>query len=309
MSGPSLVVLAAGMGSRYGGIKQIDGIGADGESLLDYAVHDALRSGFAEVVFVIRKAIEEEFRAAVLARMGTAVPWKLAFQEADSLIPPAALEAARAAGRSKPWGTAHALLCARPALRGPFATINADDFYGRAAFEAMASFLSAPRVSGGPAAALVPYRLDRTLSPSGSVARGICRVRGGLLRCVEEYVGIERRGGKLVGERLGGERVELAADAPASMNFWGFMPEVLDGIERYFARFLAESAGNPKAEAYLPNAVGALVEEGALSVRALEADAEWFGMTYREDRAEAASRIRALAASGVYPRRLWPPVS
>jgi hypothetical protein len=311
VSGPTLVVLAAGLGSRYGGVKQMDAIGAGGETLLDYAVHDALRAGFSDVVFLIRSAIEADFRATVLSRMGGAVPWTLAFQELDSLIPPTALAAARAVGRTKPWGTAHALLCAAGALRGPFAAINADDFYGRSAFFAMEDFLKglaerAEVPAGGPAeAALVPYRLDRTLSPSGTVARGVCRIEAGKLRAVEERTAIVRREGRIVSEGSGGAPEELAGDTPVSMNIWGFSPSALPGIDSYFRDFLDKRAGDPKAEAYLPSAVGALIASGALSVSALEADSEWFGMTYREDREEASRRIRDLVAAGDYPRKLW----
>lgn len=317
MNGPTLVVLAAGLGSRYGGVKQMDGIGSGGETLLDYAVYDALRSGFSDVVFLIRSAIEADFRSTVLSRMGAAVPWTLAFQELDSLIPGAASAAARAAGRTKPWGTAHALLCAAAAVRGPFAVINADDFYGREAFAAMAEFLSGlSGFAGGSSGAdgvppdaalgaLVPYRLDRTLSPSGTVARGICRISGGLLLDVSERTAIERKDGRILSARPDGGVEELAPGTPVSMNIWGFSPRVLPGIESFFRDFLAENADKPKAEAYLPNAVGGLIEGGSLKVRALEADSAWFGMTYREDRADAAERIRALVESGVYPASLW----
>lgn len=311
MSGPTLVVLAAGLGSRYGGVKQMDGIGEGGETLLDYAVYDALRSGFSDIVFLIRRAIEADFRSAVLSRMGGAVPWTLAFQELDSLIPEPFLAEARAAGRTKPWGTAHAALCAASALKGPFAVINADDFYGRKAFAAMAAFLDGlagrndGRASAPAEAALVPYRLDRTLSPSGTVARGACRIEGGKLRAVEERTGIARLEGRIVSEGPAGGLEELSGDTRVSMNFWGFSPAALPGIDAYFRDFLRHHAGNPKAEAYLPNAVSSLVDSGALSVRALEADAEWFGMTYREDREDAARRIRELVAGKAYPRTLW----
>lgn len=305
MSGPALVVLAAGMGSRYGGVKQLEGFGAGGETLLDYAVYDALRSGFSEVVFIIRAAIEADFRESVIARMGAKVPHRLAFQEPDKLIPKKARDAARDAGRTKPWGTAHALLCAREQISGPFAVINADDFYGREAFAAMAAFLSSAEGGSGQWGALVPYRVDRTLSPSGTVARGVCLVEGGELRAVVERTAIERKGEAVVASLPGGAAEELPVETPVSMNFWGFPSAALDGIGRYFADFLKTSAGDPKAEAYLPNAVDSMIREGTLRMRALEADSEWFGVTYREDREAAVRRIRALVESGRYPASLW----
>jgi hypothetical protein len=306
--GPTLVVLAAGMGSRYGGVKQIDGIGTEGETLLDYAVYDALRSGFSDVVFIIRASIESDFRSTVLTRMGNRVRWDLAFQELDSLIPPASMASARIAGRIKPWGTAHAVLCARDTIHGPFAVINADDFYGREAFAAMGSFLSSTRKDAAglvPFGALVPYRLDRTLSSSGTVARGICRIENGELVDIKEQTAIQRKDGIISAELPSGKHVELAPDAPVSMNIWGFQQSALDSIESFFLRFLADNADQPKAEAYIPSAVDYMIKQGSLRVRALEADSEWFGMTYREDRDDAVNRIRELVAVGRYPKALW----
>jgi hypothetical protein len=296
------------MGSRYGGVKQIDAIGGEGETLLDYSVYDALRSGFSDVVFIIRAAIEADFRSTVLARMGNRVSWDLAFQELDSLIPSASMEAARIAGRTKPWGTTHAVLCARENIHGPFAVINADDFYGREAFVAMGSFLSSLQADSEglpPLGALVPYRLDRTLSPSGTVARGACRVEDGELIEIEELTAIRRQGDTIFAEQPSGTRAELAPETPVSMNFWGFQRQALGGIESYFSRFLQASADEPKAEAYLPSAVGYLIGQRSLRVRALPADSEWFGMTYREDRDMVARRLRELVAGGRYPEALW----
>ncbi|MDR1099551.1 MAG: NTP transferase domain-containing protein, partial [Treponema sp.] len=183
MMGPILVVLAAGMGSRYGGLKQMDRIGKDGEVLLDYSVYDALRSGFEKVVFIIRHDIEKDFRELVLDRMGSKVRWELAFQDLDSLIPPALFEKARQAGRAKPWGTTHALLCAAGKIDAPFTVLNADDFYGREAFEAMGKYL---RGSDSRDAAIVPYNLEKTLSPQGTVTRGVCEIQGEYLVSVDE---------------------------------------------------------------------------------------------------------------------------
>lgn len=304
MNAPTLVVLAAGMGSRYGGVKQIDRVGKAGETLLDYSVFDALASGFSRIVFVVRRSIADDFKQVVLSRIEGKVDYALAYQELDSLIDPASAALASAAGRSKPWGTAHAVLCAREAIASPFAVINADDFYGREAFAAMAAFLAGPAARSGAEGAIVPYRLERTLSVAGSVSRGVCRVEGGYLLGVTENTAIEKRGGRVLSSG-GGAEVELPADAPVSMNFWGFPLSALDGIDDYFRRFLAEKAAEPKSEAYLPSAVDDLVAGGKLRVRALEADSEWFGMTYREDREAAARRIAELSASGRYPSPLW----
>ncbi len=306
--GPTLVVLAAGMGSRYGGVKQIDGIGAEGETLLDYAVFDALRSGFSDVIFIIRASIESDFRSTVLMRMGNRVHWDVAFQELDSLIPSASMEAARIAGRTKPWGTAHAVLCARGKIHGSFAVINADDFYGRESFAAMGSFLSSEQKDAAgpiPFGALVPYRLDRTLSSSGTVARGLCRIVDGELVGITEQTAIQRKDGIIFAELPSGEKAELAPETPVSMNIWGFPHSSLDGIESFFLRFLAENAGRPKAEAYIPDAVDYMIRQGSLRVRALAADSEWFGISYRADRDAAVNRIRELVAAGLYPTALW----
>ncbi|MBU0929077.1 MAG: NTP transferase domain-containing protein [Spirochaetes bacterium] len=306
MAGPTLVVMAAGMGSRYGGVKQIDRVGRAGETLLHYSVYDAVLTGFSRVVFVVRRSIAEDFEETVTARLPGSIDRRIAYQELDSLVDPASAERARNAGRSKPWGTAHAVLCAREEIPGPFAVINADDFYGREAFASMAAFLSGPRAAGpGGEAAIVPYRLDSTLSPSGPVARGVCGIDGGYLRSVVERYSIERRGDRVVCDSGDGQAMELAGGAPVSMNFWGFPRAALGGLASYFESFLAERSGEPSSEAQLPTAVEALTSSAGLRVRALEPGREWFGMTYREDRESAAARISELVAAGVYPSPLW----
>jgi NDP-sugar pyrophosphorylase family protein len=305
MSGqqPIIVVLAAGMGSRYGGLKQMDRIGGNGEVLLDYSVFDAKRAGFGKAVFIIRRDMEEDFRGAVLSRMEGNFPCELAFQEGDALIPPALYAAAREAGRTKPWGTAHALLCARDRIDAPFIVINADDFYGREAFQTMGAFLSAPEFSGG---AIVPYRLDKTLSPQGTVTRGVCSIEGGYLASVEELTAIARAGdGKIYNTAPDGSRRLLADHTPVSMNFWGFTPGIFPDLARYFEDFLHSSGTQPKAECYLPAATDRLIKEGRLKIRALEADPPWFGVTYKEDRETAVQKIGELTGGGVYPEVLW----
>ncbi|MDR2344234.1 MAG: hypothetical protein LBD86_06875 [Spirochaetaceae bacterium] len=299
---PILVVLAAGMGSRYGGLKQMDKIGASGEALLDYSVFDALRSGFGKVVFVIRHDIEDDFRGIVLARMGGAVPYELVFQEMDSLIPAGIAAEAKKAKRTKPWGTAHAVLCTEQAVDAPFAVINADDFYGREAYAELGKFLSDDESGEG---ALVPYRLENTLSPRGSVTRGVCGIKDGRLNSVEELLNIKKEGKVIFNTEKDGSRWELAADTPVSMNFWGFPTSIFSALHVYFDHFLEKQGLETQSECYIPKAVDSFIKSGALSFRALEADSEWFGVTYAEDRAAAVRRVSELTASGVYPASLW----
>jgi hypothetical protein len=311
MNRPILVVLAAGMGSRYGGLKQMDRIGKNGEVLLDYSVYDALRSGFEKVVFIIRHDIEKDFRELVLARMGSRVRWDLAFQDLDTLIPPDIFAEAKKAGRTKPWGTAHAMLCAADKIDAPFTVLNADDFYGREAFEAMGTYLggSAPDGSGIRDGAIVPYNLEKTLSPQGTVTRGVCEIQGEYLVSVNELTAIAKKDGKIFNTGADGSRTELAADTPVSMNFWGFPETILPHFKTYFDDFLktftADMAGHIKSESYLPMAADWFVKNNIINIRALKADSDWFGVTYREDREAAVKRLEALTDQGVYPRTLW----
>ncbi|MDR2160265.1 MAG: hypothetical protein LBP23_09410 [Treponema sp.] len=306
MKGPILVVMAAGMGSRYGGLKQMDRIGPHGEVLLDYSVYDALESGFEKIVFIIRHDIEKDFRELVLSRMGSKVKYDLAFQDQDTLIPADIFAGVRKAGRAKPWGTAHALLCAAGKIDAPFTVLNADDFYGREAYKAMGAYLNKAPVTD---AAIVPYDLEKTLSPQGTVTRGVCEVRDGYLSSVDELLAIEKRGGEIFNTNPDGSRRDLAADTPVSMNFWGFPESILPHFKKYFDDFLeefaADMAGRIKAECYLPKAADWFIKERIIRIRVLRADSQWFGVTYREDREAAIKRIGALTAEGVYPSGLW----
>jgi NDP-sugar pyrophosphorylase family protein len=300
---PILTVLAAGMGSRYGGLKQMDKIGAGGEALLDYSVFDALRAGFGKIVFVIRHDIEKDFRDIVLARMGGKVPCELVFQELDSLVPDAIRTKIKENGRTKPWGTAHALLCAREKLDAPFAVINADDFYGREAYEALGEHLSAGTVTD---AAIVPFKLNQVLSPSGTVTRGICGKKDGFLTSVDELLKIQKEADGVIYNTGGdGTKTSLVPDTPVSMNFWGYPPSVLPLFQKYFDDFLSAHGGEEKSECYIPLATDSFIKAGKLAVRVLEADSEWFGVTYHEDREAASARIRALTKAGVYPEKLY----
>jgi len=306
MKGPILVVLAAGIGSRYGGLKQMDKLGKNGEVLLDYSVYDAIQSGFEKVVFIIRRDIEKDFQESILARMGSKVRWELAFQEQDSLIPADIFAGAQKAGRTKPWGTTHALLCAADTIDAPFTVINADDFYGREAFAAMGKHLC------GPAAhepVIVPYRLDKTLSAQGTVARGVCAIKDDYLVSVEEHTAIERKDGRVINTNPDGSIRELAADSPVSMNFWGFPQTILPEFKKYFDEFLktfaADIPGNIKSECYIPHAADHLIKQGIIKIKALKANSDWFGVTYKEDRETAVKKLADLTQAGVYPPSLW----
>ena len=296
---PTVVVMAAGMGSRYGGIKQIDPVGPGGEALLDYSVYDALRAGFQDVVFIIRKAIEEDFRSFCNGRFAH-VPYRIVYQELEDIpkgfpVPPE---------RTKPWGTTHAILRVREVVKGPFAVINADDFYGRNAYEILQSYLSRlPEDSKD--FALVGYRLENTLSEHGSVSRGICSVDDeGFLLSVEEYVKIVRQNGRI-------ESIEPSQPGTftgkefASMNMFGFTPALFPFLEREFIHFLETEGKDPKAECYIPRVVGKLVRGGEIRVKVLPSTSLWFGITYQADKPLVKERIHQLVASGEYPERLW----
>jgi NDP-sugar pyrophosphorylase family protein len=292
---PTLLVLAAGMGSRYGGLKQIDPVGPSGETILDYAVFDAARAGFGRVVFVIRRDFEAVFRAQVGARYAGRIGVDYVFQALDALpggaVPPA--------GREKPWGTGHAVWCARDAIAGPFAVVGADDFFGAEAFRQLAGFLSRPAgPAGGPHRfAMVGYRLDRTLSEHGTVSRGICRVGpGGRLESIEERTGIDGTALAAAG---------LRGDETVSMNCFGFTPAIFPALDAQMRAFLAARGGEPKSEFYLPAAVSAMIAQGAATVEVLPTGDSWFGVTNRADKPRVEAALAALVAAGVYPRKLF----
>jgi len=299
----SLVVMAAGLGSRYGGLKQIEPVGPSGEAVLDYSVFDALRAGFSRVVFVIRRDIEEAFRAALGRRFEARAEVQYVFQELTDL--PAGFSAPPQ--RAKPWGTGQALLCACQAATGPAAVINADDFYGAESFQVLTDFLRAPAPPAPPDVyAMVGYQLRETLSEHGTVARGVCRTDAeGFLTSVEELTAIESLPGGARNREPDGSFRPLSGAEIVSMNFWGFRPSIRTHLERLFKEFLRENAANPKAEFYIPVAVNKLIGEGRARVKVLPTRAAWFGVTYREDRARVIENIRALVRSGLYPERLW----
>ena len=287
---PALLVLAAGMGSRYGGLKQIDPVGPSGETMLDYAVYDAIRAGFGRVVFVIRREFEDAFRSAVAAKYEGRIECAYVRQEEGDL--PAG--AAPAAPRTKPWGTGHAVWCARGAVAGPFAVINADDFYGAASYGALSRFLGGAR---GPSYALVGFRLDSTLSDIGTVSRGVCRAVGGRLASITEETAIGRDDVG-PGRRFSGSEV-------VSMNCWAFTPDVFAGLGDLLGAFLEARGSDPRAEFYLPEAVSELVRAGRATVEVVAGEGRWFGITYRGDRDRVAAAIEGLVGRGAYPRRLF----
>ena len=296
---PTLVVLAAGMGSRYGGLKQVDPVGPSGEAILDYSVFDAERAGFGKVVFIIRRDFEAEFKERVGRKYEGILPVEYCYQDIADLPAPFTVPE----GRAKPWGTAHAIRAARNAVREPFAAINADDFYGRDAFAKLGAFLAEAKPMQF---AMAGYRLDLTLSENGSVARGVCDIApDGLLRSVREMTKLVRAG-DVAENREDPEHPErVPLDARVSMNLWGFTPELFDALERRFPAWLEENAAKEKSEWYIPFVVDSLVREGAATCRVLATDSSWFGVTYREDRPRVVAEIAKLVAAGEYPERLY----
>ena len=300
---PTLLVLAAGMGSRYGGLKQMDPMGPNGETVLDYSVFDAIRAGFGKVVFIIREDFAEAFKSSVGARFAGKIEVEYAFQKLDDLPEGFAIPE----GRTKPWGTAHAVRAARHVTNGPFAVINADDFYGADAYHAIARWFAAATTGDSKDHySMVGYPLRNTLSDHGSVNRGICQTdASGLLTDVEEVVDIARDAdGKVHGTSLDGKRVEIAENAPVSMNFWGFTRAYFDQLEEHFIAFLEEKGGELKSECYIPTVVDDLIRRGKADCLVLETSSSWFGVTYPDDKPHVVQSIAALIENGEYPTPL-----
>jgi hypothetical protein len=296
---PTLLVLAAGMGSRYGGLKQIDPVGPNGETIIDYSIYDALRAGFGKLVFVIRKDIEQQFKEIVGSRFEKHAPVEYVFQELDKLPAPYTLPA----GRTKPWGTTHAILMADGVIKEPFAAINADDFYGQHAYKVLAEHLT----SGTPDYAMVGFILKNTLSDNGSVARGVSRVdANNYLTHIVELMKIERDGSGAKDTGTDGTITKLSGDEAVSMNFWGFTPALFPQLKVAFENFLKKSGAEQKSECYIPATVGELVTSGQAKCKVLRSSDSWFGVTYREDRPQVVESIRQLIAQGKYPEKLWP---
>ena len=317
---PTLLILAAGMGSRYGGLKQIDPVGPHGEAILDYSVYDALRAGFGKIVFVIRRQIEHAFRETVGAHFENLIQVEYAFQELDQLPPGFSVPT----GRTKPWGTTHAVLSASDAIHESFAVINADDFYGAEGYRHLADHLRGSTEDY----AMGGFLLRNTLSDFGSVARGVCKVdANGFLDEIVELTRIERdrskdsfSGHERFARNTGADGLvtSLTGNEVVSMNMWGFRPTVFDQLRHEFERFLAHRGSETGSEIYLPNSVNALIHSGRASgkasdetssqarIKVLPTQGEWLGVTYREDRSRVVDGIARLIREGVYPKRLWP---
>jgi UTP-glucose-1-phosphate uridylyltransferase len=301
----TLLIMAAGIGSRYGGLKQVDPVGPGGEIVIDYSIFDALQAGFNKVVFLIRPELEEVFHAKIGEKVARQVEIEYVYQSLTDL--PAGFAAPD--GRQKPWGTGHAVLSCRNAVHTPFAAINADDFYGRSTFKALADYLR--RLHEGQTGVIeccmAGYRLGNTLSEYGAVARGVCQVTGdGYLAGIRERTHIAREGARARSGESDREPVYLPLDATVSMNMWGFTPEIFQGLQEQFSLFLDKNAGNLSTiEFYLPEAVNALIQRQQARAKVLPTNEKWFGVTYPGDRPAVQSAIGQLISQGVYPGNLW----
>lgn len=298
---PTLLVLAAGMGSRYGGVKQIDTVGKNGECLLDFATFDAKKSGFGKVVYIIRKDIEKDFRERLFDRVARNFNAEYVFQEKDALLTPA--EFASAAERTKPWGTIHAVLCAKEKLKEPFAVINSDDYYGRNAIETLGGYLSS--ISNDCTEhAMVGYVLGNTMSKNGSVSRGVADVKDGYLRSITENTKIYYRDNQIISE-LDGKEIQMTGKEWVSMNLFGFSPKAFEEFDIYWDNFKKTSLNLPKAEALLPVAASDIIRDGRGKIKVFTSEENWFGMTYPEDKQIVKDEISKKIASGYYPEKLW----
>jgi NDP-sugar pyrophosphorylase family protein len=298
MTSSSLVILAAGMGSRYGGLKQIDPVGPAGETIIDYSIYDAIRAGFGKVVFVIRKDIEGAFREIVGGRFEGRVAVEYVFQELDKV--PAGFVVPM--GRTRPWGTMHAILMAAEVVREPFAVINADDFYGAESYRVLAEYLRL----GAEDYAMAGFVLRNTLSEFGTVARGVCKVsKEGYLESIAELTAIGRDGDHAKNTDGDGKVTELTGDEPVSMNFWGFTPEIFEQLKEHFGKFLEANGSDLKKECYIPSTVNEIMVSGQGQVKVLRSNDSWFGVTYREDHGHVVESIQKLVKDGIYPEKLW----
>ena len=301
---PTLLLLAAGMGSRYGGLKQLDGLGPNGETIMDYSIYDAIKAGFGKIVFVIRKDFEQEFRDKVLSKYEGHIPAVLCYQSLDAL--PEGFSVPE--GREKPWGTNHAVMMAKDLIKEPFCVINCDDFYNRDSFMVIGKFLSELPDNSKNTYAMVGFRVGNTLSENGTVARGVCsKDTNDLLTSVVERTDIMRVEGSVAYKDEAGEWVNIADNTPVSMNMWGFTPDYFEHSDAYFKQFLSDPKNqtNLKAEFFIPLMVNELVNNGTASVKVLDTTSKWFGVTYAADREATVNRIQTLVNEGVYPSKLF----
>ncbi|GAC1311217.1 MAG: nucleotidyltransferase [Mucilaginibacter sp.] len=297
---PTLLILAAGMASRYGSMKQIDGFGPNGETIIDYSIYDAIKAGFGKISFIIREEFADAFKAIYEPRLKGRVETDYVFQSYD--LKPFGID--KTIERAKPWGTAHAVLAARNQVRKPFCVINADDYYGYDAFDKMAKFLNTEVTDDK--YCIIGYRVDRTLSEHGTVSRGVCQVDDkGNMVAINERLKVYFKDGKVVYEE-GGIEYPLSSDTPVSMNFWGFTPAVFKKTEPLFKAFVEANENDPKAEFFIPLIADGLIKSGEASFKVIPTASKWFGVTYKEDKPIVQKSISDLVASGAYPENLWP---
>ena len=297
---PTLFILAAGMGSRYGGLKQLDGLGPSGETIMDYSVYDALRAGFGKIVFVIRKDFEQEFREKIISKYEGHVPVEVVFQDIKKIPEGFSVNP----DRSKPWGTNHAVLMGKDVIKEPFGVINADDYYGAESFRILGDFLRS--VEGKKNCyCMIGFNIENTLSENGGVSRGLCEVdANGHLTGVTECHGIERKEGRLI-QVVEGKEMPFPEDANVSMNMWGFTPDYFDYSEKAFVKFLEANHNELKAEFYIPTVVNDLIQNGQIELKVIETPSKWFGVTYAADRPATVAQFKKLVDEGTYPTPLF----
>jgi NDP-sugar pyrophosphorylase family protein len=296
---PNLMILAAGMGSRYGGLKQVDSIGPCGEAIIDYSIHDALEAGFGKIIFIIRESIEKDFKEKFDDKFKGRFEFDYAFQEYHTCFEPNE----SVPHRAKPWGTAHAILAAQSVTTAPFAVINADDYYGADAFRQMAQFLSNDCTSN--IYGMVGYSLKNTLSDNGSVSRGVCQVdSAGFLSAVNERTSIKREQG-IIAYQDGNDTIPLPDNTIVSMNFWGFHPSIFDYLKTRFKSFVEETRDNPKSEFFIPMPVDEMIKKQLIQLKVMESRDKWYGVTYQEDKEIVQQAFRNLIDAGIYPEQLW----
>lgn len=295
----SLLVMAAGMGSRYGGIKQIDGFGPNGETIMEYSLFDAIRAGFGRIVFIVRDEIKETVEEMFLPKLKGKAEVFFEVQSLERFVPPQFTPV----NRQKPWGTTHAMLCGKPVIDGPFAVINADDFYGKEAFESLAAFLKEAPANHH---AMVGYTLKNVLSDHGSVSRGVAEERDaqGYLKTMNELTKIVLENGHIISKEESGDR-ELSGELPVSMNCWGFQPSAFDVAEKMFHEFVEKNNNNPTAEFYIALLTNEIIKRDLGKINILGGGKTWFGVTYKEDKELVSGKIKELVSQGVYPSNLW----
>jgi dTDP-glucose pyrophosphorylase len=299
---PTLLILAAGMGSRYGGLKQVDPVGPNGEAIIDYSIHDAIRAGYGKVVFVIRESFAKVFKETFDKKLKGKIDVEYVYQELGNIPEGIPVNPER----TKPWGTGHAVLVAKDAIKEPFVVINADDFYGPSSYQLLADYFKEIENAKGENYSMVGYGLEHTLSEHGYVSRGVCeKDENDFLKTIVERTQIERIDGKIISKIDENTNLELTGKEVVSMNTWGFPPSFFQYLETYFAEFIKVNANNPKAEFYIPTVVNELINNGKITLKVLESKDRWFGVTYREDKDSAVDSINDLIERGVYPEKLW----